>query len=115
MGITYELREASPEGNINHGCKLVGITSQSNASFPSDGNDVKGDALGMDGVESDGVNKELDEGMNQSKVPEQFHDGLPPGVKPGQKGDPFRVYRYCKQFCLIGVWICIVSYSSSLA
>ena len=35
--------------------------------------------------------------------------GLPEGVKPGEKGDPFRIYRYAKQFCLIGVWVCIVS------
>ena len=36
-------------------------------------------------------------------------NGLAKGVKPGEKGDPFRAFRFAKQACLIGVWICIVS------
>ena len=46
---------------------------------------------------------------------EEVTNGMPPGVRPGDKEDPFRVYRYIKQTCLVGVWMCIVSTSSVIS
>lgn len=79
-----------PQGQDNQACELTRVSSQSKDRESTSGYDIKDESTA-------------------TAEPEMTHNGLPPGVKPGEKGDPFRKFRYIKQLCLIGTWMSIVS------
>lgn len=90
MGKSYTLDQQSHNQEYtNHGCNLTAV---------SDSTETNSDVItGSD--EKDGAIK--------TDVEVEPSDSVE--VKPGDKGDPFRTYRYAKQVTLVTVWVCLVS------